>query len=363
MIDRRQIQNIDWVLLVYLVLNSIIGVIIIYSGSHYLPGNFYLKQIFWIIASLIAILLFISIDYKFLVVWSFYIYILFIGVLGGLLLFGQSVAGTKGWIKFPFFQVQPSELMKVVFILLLAYIFSEYRKDSLSWRKMIICCALFAVPTLLVSLQPDMGTALSYIPILLAAFILAGLNKKMLVILVILALLFAVVGWNVALKEYQKERIKILVFPGYDPLGSGYHIQQSKIAIGSGGFLGKGYKRGTQSQLRFLPARHTDFIFSVIGEELGFLGVLAVLLCYFLLLSRLFGSVKDSRDRAGVYIIFMVAVMITAQFFINILMVIGFFPIAGIPLPLLSYGGSSLLTTYLGVSLVLNVKMRRFANV
>lgn len=363
MIDRRQIQNIDWVLLVYLLLNSVIGVIIIYSGSHYLKGNFYLKQIFWIIAGLIALLLLISIDYKFLVAWSFYIYILFVGVLGGLLLFGKSVAGTKGWIKLPFFQVQPSELMKIALILLLAYFFSEYRRNSLSWKKMLVCCALFAIPALLVSLQPDLGTALSYTPILLAALILAGLNRKMLIILLIAALLFSVVGWSVVLRDYQKERIKILVSPGHDPLGAGYHIQQSKIAIGSGGFLGKGYKRGTQSQLRFLPARHTDFVFSVIGEELGFLGVLGVLLCYFLLLSRLFSSVKDSRDRAGVYIIFMVAVMISAQFFINVLMVIGFFPIAGIPLPLLSYGGSSLLTTYLGVSLVLNVKMRRFANI
>ncbi|MFQ6108819.1 MAG: rod shape-determining protein RodA [Candidatus Aminicenantales bacterium] len=363
MIDRRQIQNIDWVLLVYLLLNSVIGVIIIYSGSHYLQGNFYLKQIFWIIAGLTALLLLISIDYKFLVAWSFYIYILFVGVLGGLLLFGKSVAGTKGWIKLPFFQVQPSELMKIALILLLAYLFSDYRRNSLSWKKMSVCCAIFAMPTLLVSLQPDLGTALSYTPILLAALILAGLNRKMLIILLIAALLFSVVGWSVVLRDYQKERIKILVSPGHDPLGAGYHIQQSKIAIGSGGFLGKGYKRGTQSQLRFLPARHTDFVFSVIGEELGFLGVLGVLLCYFLLLSRLFSSVKDSRDRAGVYIIFMVAVMISAQFFINVLMVIGFFPIAGIPLPLLSYGGSSLLTTYLGVSLVLNVKMRRFANI
>lgn len=363
MIDRRQIQNIDWVLVVYLLLNSVIGVIIIYSGSHYLAGNYHLRQIFWILISLVALVLFISIDYKFLVAWSFYMYVLFVAILGGVLLFGKTVAGTKGWIKFPFFQVQPSELMKVFLILLLAYLFSEYRRRRISWRKMLFCCVLVAIPVLLVCLQPDLGTALSYAPILLAAFLLAGLNKRMLVVLVILALLFSMVGWNLGLKEYQKERFKILVFPRHDPLGSGYHIQQSKIAIGSGGFLGKGYKRGTQSQLRFLPARHTDFVFSVIGEELGFLGVLGVLLCYFLLLSRLFRSVYDSRDRAGVYIVFMVAVMIASQFFINVLMVIGFFPIAGIPLPLLSYGGSSLLATYLGVSLVLNVKMRRFANV
>lgn len=363
MIDRRQIQNIDWVLVIYLILNSIIGVIIIYSGSHYLYGDFHLKQIFWIIFSLIALFIFISIDYKFLVAWSLYFYVGIIAVLGGVLLFGKTVSGTKGWLKLPLIQIQPSEIAKVILILLLTYFFSEYRTERLSWKKMLFCSAVVGIPAFLVSLQPDLGTALSYLPILLSAFILAGLNRKMLVVLVIIALLFSAVGWNLGLKEYQKERLKILVFPGQDPLGAGYHIQQSKIAIGSGGFLGKGYKRGTQSQLRFLPARHTDFVFSVIGEEMGFLGVLGALLCYFLLLSRLFRSVNDSRDRPGVYIIFMVAVMISAQFFINVMMVIGFFPIAGIPVPLLSYGGSSLLTTYLSVSLVLNVKMRRFANV
>ena len=165
------------------------------------------------------------------------------------------------------------------------------------------------------------------------------------------------------MKDYQKQRILTLLFPHEDPLGSGYHILQSKIAIGSGGLLGKGYKKGTQSQLRFLPARHTDFIFSVIGEEFGFAGVFFAILIYFLFLSRLFKSLLDSRDRVGVYIVFMVFMMITGQFLINIMMTIGLFPVAGIPLPLLSYGGSSLLTNFIAVSLVLNIKMRRFVNV
>lgn len=363
MIDRRQIKNIDWVLVAFLVLNSIIGVVIIHSGSQYLPGNYHLKQIFWIIISFIVLFLFISIDYNFLVTYSYYFYITFIALLAWILLFGKLVAGTRSWIKFPFFQVQPSELMKVVIILLLAHIFAGYRRTHLTWNKLIFCCFLVAFPVFLVCFQPDLGTALTYIPILLASLILAGLNRKILIFLLIFALLFGFVGWNLGLKDYQKKRLTVLIFPGHDPLGAGYHIQQSKIAIGSGGFLGKGYKKGTQSQLKFLPARHTDFLFSVIGEEFGFLGVVAVLLSYFLLLSRLFLSVKNSKDRAGVYIVFMVAVMISSQFLINVLMIIGLFPVAGIPLPLLSYGGSSLLTTYLSVSLVLNVKMRRFVNV
>lgn len=363
MIDRSQIKNIDWALVTFLLLNSFIGVAAIYSSSHYLPGNYYLKQIIWIIISFLALFLFASIDYKFLVAYSYYFYGLFIVLLIWILFFGKFVAGARSWIKFPFFQAQPSELIKVILILLLASIFANYRKPDLTWSKLFFCGSLVVIPLVLVCLQPDLGTASSYIPILLAAIFLAGLNRKILIFMLILALLFGLVGWNLGLKDYQKKRLKTLVFPDKDPLGAGYHIQQSKIAVGSGGFLGKGYKKGTQSQLKFLPARHTDFIFSVIGEEFGFLGILAVLLSYFLLLSRLFLAVKDSRDREGVYIIFMVAVMIASQFFINILMVIGFFPIAGIPLPLLSYGGSSLLTTYLAVSLVLNVKMRRFVNV
>lgn len=363
MIDRRQIQNIDWVLIIYLLLNSFLGVFIIYSGSHYLPGNYYIKQMIWIIISFVALVLLISIDYKFLLTYSIYLYILLIILLGWVLFFGKAISGTKGWIKFPFFQVQPSELMKVALILFIAYVFAEFRNPFLTWKKLGFSSIFVLIPVILVSLQPDMGTALSYAPIILAAFILAGLNRKMLIIILISVLLFGLAFWNLGLREYQKDRLTTLVFPGQDPLGAGYHIQQSKIAIGSGGFLGKGYRKGTQSQLRFLPARHTDFVFSVIGEELGFLGVLAALLSYFLLLSRLFQSVKESRDRTGVYIIFMVSVLMASQFFINILMVIGFFPVTGIPLPLLSYGGSSILTTYLAISLVLNVKMRRFANV
>lgn len=363
MIDRSQIKNIDWTLIVFMLLNSVIGVIVIHSGSHYLPGNYYLKQIFWIFIGIIALIFFISIDYKFLVAYSYYFYGLFIVLLVWILLFGKLVAGARSWIKFPFFQVQPSELIKLVLILLLANIFADYRKENLTWSRLWISGSLVVVPIVLVCLQPDLGTASSYIPILLAAFILAGFSRKIFIFLLIFALLFGIAGWNLALKDYQKKRLTTLISPEKDPLGAGYHIQQSKIAVGSGGFLGKGYKKGTQSQLRFLPARHTDFVFSVIGEEFGFLGVLAALLSYFLFLSRLFLSVKDPRDRAGIYIVFMVAVLITSQFFINILMIIGFFPIAGIPLPLLSYGGSSLLTTYLCVSLVINVKMRRFVNV
>jgi rod shape determining protein RodA len=363
MIDRNLLRNTDWILIGILLLNSILGVAFIYSSSHYLPGSYYVKQIFWIILSSIALFLFLAVDYDTLVTYSFYLYIVFIGLLGGILIFGMPVAGAKSWIKFPFFNFQPSEVTKIMIILLLAYVFAKFRRDYLSMGKGFLGVAIIAVPAFLVALQPDLGTAFSYIPILLAALVLAGLNRKTIIGILIAGLILGIFGWNFALKDYQKKRLTALISPSQDPLGSGYHILQSKIAIGSGGFLGKGFGKGTQSQLRFLPARHTDFVFSVIGEEFGFLGVVLIMLSYSFLLWRVFQSIGHSRDRTGVYIIFMVAIMIAFQFLINLMMIIGLFPIAGIPLPLYSYGGSSLLTTYLGISLVINVKMRRFVNV
>jgi rod shape determining protein RodA len=360
MIDRSLLKHIDWILISLLLLNSIIGLAFIYSSSHYLPGKYYLRQMIWIVVSLIALFLFLSVDYKALISFAPYLYVLAIVTLVGVLLFGKFVAGAKSWFRLSYFQFQPSELTKIVLIILMASLFSKFRQDYVSWKKGFLSGTIIAGPVLLVALQPDLGTALSYVPIYLAALILAGINRKTFVYILIVSMIIGVIGWNFGLKDYQKKRLTTLISPGKDPLGSGYHILQSKIAIGSGGFLGKGFQKGTQSQLRFLPARHTDFIFSVVGEEFGFLGVVLALMCYFAFLHRLYQSVGISQDRAGVYIVFLVAVMITFQFFINVMMVIGLFPITGTPLPLLSYGGSSLLTNYLGVSLVLNVKMRRF---
>lgn len=360
MIDRSLLKHIDWILISLLLLNSIIGLAFIYSSSHYLPGKYYLRQMIWIVVSLLALFLFLSMDYKALVSFAPYLYVLAIVTLVGVLLFGKFVAGAKSWLRLSYFQFQPSELIKIVLIILMASLFSKFRQDYVSWKKGFLSGAVITGPVLLVALQPDLGTALSYVPIYLAALILAGINRKTFVYILLVTMVIGVIGWNVGLKDYQKKRLTTLISPSKDPLGSGYHILQSKIAIGSGGFLGKGFQKGTQSQLRFLPARHTDFIFSVVGEEFGFLGVVLALMCYFAFLHRLYQSVGISQDRAGVYIVFLVAVMITFQFFINVMMVIGLFPITGTPLPLLSYGGSSLLTNYLGVSLVLNVKMRRF---
>lgn len=363
MIDRAPLREIDWILIGLLLVNSVLGVFLIYSASHYVPGNLFLKQLIWLVISLGVLFLVLTVDYKILMGFSPYMYTLFILILLGLLLFGRVIGGAKSWIRVAFLGGQPSELAKIAVLLVLAQIFSEFRRNQLSIEFGLLSAAVVMIPVVLISLQPDLGTAISFLPLLFASLVLAGMNKKILAFLLMGTLVMGFAGWSFFLKDYQKKRLTTLVNPMQDPRGSGYHVLQSKIAIGSGGFAGKGFKKGTQSQLRFLPARHTDFIFSVLGEEWGFLGVVIVLSSYFFFLARLFKSVGKSRDRAGIYIVFMVACMLAFQFLVNVLMIVGLFPITGIPIPLLSYGGSSLFTTCLAAGLALNVKMRRIVNV
>jgi len=363
MIDRRLFTEIDWVLIGLFLGLSVLGLVFIYSSAHSLPANYFLRQLIFMGVSLVAFFLVIVIDYKFLVEYSIYFYFLIIAALAGSLLSSRLIRGAKSWIKLGIFQFQPSELAKVILILVFARLFAEYKKSYLTPRFTALALGVAGVPFILIAVQPALGTALTFLAIVGGAFVLAGLRAKAVIIFLVLSLALGVGGWNFGLKEYQKKRLTNLLDPHQDPRGSGYQITQSKIAIGSGGLTGKGFMKGTQSQLRFLPAPHTDFIFSVIGEEFGFLGVFVVILLYFLMLARMFTVVAKARDRAGVYIVFMAALLITFQFLINVLMIIGLFPVTGIPLPFLSYGGSSLLTNYIACGLIVNVRMRTFANV
>jgi rod shape determining protein RodA len=364
MIDRVQLREIDWVLIGLLLANALIGIGLIYSSSHYLPGNFAFRQVLWLLVSLVALFLTMSVDYKVLLGFSPYIYGFFLLVLGVLLVFGGAVSGARSWlVSAAFFGGQPSELAKIGLILVLARIFSEFRLRTLSLPFGLLSAGATGLAFAVIGLQPDLGTAVSLLPILGGALVLSGLTRKTVVLLLVGTLAVGFVGWNVALKDYQKKRLMTLVNPTQDPRGSGYQVLQSKIAIGSGGIAGKGFMKGTQSRLKFLPARHTDFIFSVLGEEFGFLGVALVFITYFLFLARLFTSVPKTRDRAGTYLIFMVACLLMFQFLVNVMMIVGLFPVTGVPIPLLSYGGSSLLSTFLAVGLAVNVKMRRYVNV
>lgn len=360
MLDRRIFREIDSVTILLMVVVSTVGIVFVYSAIYFQASQFVWRQIIWLLVSLLALLVAIMIDYKFLISISVPLYVLMNVILLGLLFFGKLVANTRSWIVLGPFQAQPSEVTKIAVILVLARLFSEYREDHLSFKGFVVSSLVVGLPATLTALQPDLGTALTYLPILVGVYILTGMRRKYLVIILAVVLVTGFVGWNYALKDYQKKRIETLLTPNQDPRGAGYQLRQSKIAIGSGGLIGKGYHKGTQSQLRFLPARHTDFIMAVIAEELGFLGLLGVFGIYFLLIYRFFSTVWVSADRAGVYLAFLVTMMIACQFLINVMMLVGLFPITGIPIPFLSYGGSSLLANFLAASLVINVRMRRF---
>jgi len=363
MIDRVQLREIDWVLTALIVANTLVGIILIYGASFYSGGGFAWKQLLWMAAGWLVFFLTISIDYKVWMAFAPYLYGLFLLFMTGLFFFGRTVAGSRSWIRIAFIGGQPSELAKVVVLLLLARVFSEYRASNATTGMIALCLALVGVPVGLILLQPDFGTAICFMPILFGALILAGFTKKTLAVFLLGSVLLGTVGWNFFLKDYQKKRIEMMINPAQDPRGAGYHILQSQIAIGSGGLTGKGYLKGTQSRLRFLPARHTDFIFAVLGEDFGFAGIFVVMAAYFAMLARMFKSVGQSRDRSGIYITFLASSLIAFQFLVNIFMIVGLLPITGIPIPLLSYGGSSLLATYFALGLIVNVKMRRFANV
>mgnify|MGYP001045080351 FL=1 len=363
MIDRRLVREIDWVLLALVLLQCLVGVAFIYSSSHFLPGNYHVRQLLWIVVSLAVLALVVAVDYKFFVALAPYFYVLILAVLAATLVFARLVAGTKSWITLGLVRLQPSEMAKIVMILVFARLFAEYKGAFLTRRQTALALAVSAVPLVLIVLQPDLGTAMTFTAVVGGAFILAGLRKRAIVLLLLAALGAGVGGWNLALKDYQKRRVTTLINPAGDPRGAGYQVIQSKIAIGSGGLTGKGIMKGTQSQLRFLPARHTDFIFSVIGEEAGFAGVFLVIVLYLALLARMFLAVSKARDRAGVYIVFTASMLIAFQFLVNVLMIVGLLPVVGITLPFLSYGGSSLLTSFVACGLVMNVRMRRFANV
>lgn len=361
MLDRKILKEIDVTTILLMVAISITGIIFVYSAIYYQGSQYVWKQITWLLLCLVVLLISLMIDYKLYLSISLPLYIFMNLLLLGLLIFGKKIANTRSWIVLGPFQVQPSELTKLVVILVLARIFSEYKEDLMSLKAFLLSTLVVALPATLTALQPDLGTALTYLPILVSTYILAGIKKKHLAVILIAMLVIGLVGWNYGLKDYQKQRIETLLTPDQDPRGAGYQLRQSKIAIGSGGLTGKGYRKGTQSQLRFLPAKHTDFIMAVMAEEVGFLGLIIVFSLYFLLLYRLFSSAWVSADRAGVYLAFLAAMLIGCQFLINVMMLVGLFPITGIPVPLISYGGSSLLTSFLACSLAINVRMRRFS--
>ncbi|SNB44696.1 rod shape-determining protein RodA [Geobacter sp. DSM 9736] len=364
MIDRRLFTNFDWTLFGLVLTIVTIGVINIASASasYKMVGTPYaLKQIYWILAGLTLVTAVCSIDYHLFEDVAYWFYGLLVLLLVGVLVIGKTSMGATRWLDLGFVTIQPSEPMKIVIIITFARFFTYNPVfQGLTLRGLMQPLMLLGAPALLIMKQPDLGTAILVILVACSMLLYVGLRWKtvLAVFMAILPVLY--VGWHHLLREYQKKRILNFIDPEHDPLGSGYHIIQSKIAVGSGGLLGKGYMQGTQSQLRFLPEQHTDFAFSVFAEEWGFAGCLVLLVLYMLLILWGLQIADRCNDRFGS----LVAVGVTAMLFwhtvINIGMVIGLFPVVGVPLPFFSYGGTSMVTSMVGVGMLLNIRMRRF---
>jgi rod shape determining protein RodA len=278
------------------------------------------------------------------------------------MLVGSKQMGAQRWLDLGFFNLQPSEFAKATLALVLAKLLGESRRPALSNNELFTAVVLTAVPLVLIVRQPDLGTAVTLLPILLVTTFAAGLPLKYLGALAIVGALAAPVAWQFALKDYQKERIETFLDPEQDPRGAGYQQIQARITVGSGGVWGKGFRQGTQGQLRFLPVAHNDFIFSVLAEEQGFVGVIVVLGLYLFVIMRALETAKLAKDRLGAYLVLGVLATFTFQVIYNITMSAGLAPVKGLTLPLMSYGGSSLIATLAAFGLILNVRMRRFTN-
>lgn len=362
MLDDSGTRDYDWWLLTLIVAICTIGVLEIYSATHASgPAGLHLKQLRWIALGAVMMLLVSRIDYHIVLDQAPALYVFGVGALIAVLLFGQTRFGAKRWLT-PLGQyLQVSELVKLIIIVVLARFFAEVRYDRLSLADLIKAGALVGLPLGLILLQPDLGTALVLVPMLVGGAFLAGLQWKHAAAILLIGILLLPVGWHV-LKPYQKERITAFLSPEDDPKGSGYQLLQSKIAVGSGGFNGKGFGNGSQNQLGFVPVRYSDFILAAWAEEQGFRGVLLALGLYMALLLRLVQNAQRAKDRAGMFLVMGVAAALGFHVLVNVAMVIGYMPVTGIPLPLMSYGGSATLFVFLAMGLVMNVRLRRFVN-
>lgn len=363
MIGRISGRDFDWALLGMALAIATLGVIEIYSATRNTPWQeAHIRQIVWISMGLVLLWLFSIIDYNTLIHHATAFYIIAMALLLIIAVVGEVIGGARRWLPLPGGgTIQISEFVKVVLVLLVARFFSELPQKPLDAAKLLKIGGLFAIPMVLVARQPDLSTALSYLPILLIAVFVAGLRWKYILILALAAMLVLPAAWQ-QLEPYQKDRLITFLDPERDPQGRGYQPIQSKIAVGAGGVWGSGFAHGSQTQLRFLPVPHTDFIFSAYAEEAGFVGVSLALTLYFAVLMKIVGNAQTAADSAGMYICMGVAALLLFHLVVNIGMVVGQMPVTGLPLPLMSYGGSNLLTTFMLLGLVNNVRLRRFTN-
>lgn len=363
MASYRRWRDLDWPLILLAVVITALGVLQIYSATlETESASAWWKQMVWLFVGLILMWVMAKVDYHNLLGQVPLLYAVAIGLLLLTPIMGSLVWGSKRWIPLAFgFRFQPSEFVKVVIVLLVARFLSEVKSDRLELRDLVKLSALVGIPFLLVASQPDLGTSLTYLPILAMGIYLGGLRWQYVAAMAVLAAVLLPVGWF-ALADYQKARLEVFVDPAKDPLGRGYQVIQSKIAVGAGGIWGKGVTRGSQTQLRFLPVTHTDFLVSAFAEEHGFFGVVVLLGLYFLFLMQIVQNAQSAPDRAGMMVCMGVCATLLFHVLVNVGMAVGRMPVTGIPLPLMSYGGSSMMTVFMMLGLVNNVRLRRFVS-
>jgi rod shape determining protein RodA len=356
-------RDIDWTMVLIALFICAVGVVQIFSATLDTGSEgAWWKQLVYIAGGLVLMWIALNIDYHSML---HYVPMLYVGSVAVLLVTsvaGEATFGSRRWIPLPGgFHFQVSEFVKLVIILLVARFLTDLHKDDLTIREALKLAGLVLVPMALVLRQPDLGTALTYVAILFVGAFLAGLHWKY-IAAVVLALGLAASVSSIFLKDYQRQRLVSFMNPDEDPQGAGYHTLQSKIAIGSGGMTGKGFLKGTQSRLRFLPVPYKDFIFSAFAEEQGFIGVVVMLSLYFVLLMRIVQNAQMAPDRAGMYVCMGIAALLLCHILVNVGMVAGMMPVTGIPLLFMSFGGSSIWSSFLALGMVNNVRLRRFVN-
>ena len=365
-VERRLSAHLDWPLLAAVIALTLVGLATIYSVTwdfrNEQPGSQFWTQVYAIPLGLVALGVALLIDYRSLAQRSLFLY-------GGLVLllvyvayFGDVRGGSRRWIPLGGFSLQPSEFARIALALVLAMYFGESRRSARSMGELAGAGLLLAIPFYLIYQQPDLGTAATLLPVFLGVIFLAGLRLRWLVIAAAIALVLSPVVWKYGLQDYHRERIETFLNPSSDPRGAGYQQIQAKLTVGSGGFYGKGWQKGTQGAYDFLPEAHNDFVYSILAEEHGFLGVLVTLGLYLFVIVRSLDAAKLSRDRVGAFLVVAIVSGFAFQVVYNITMSAGLAPVKGLTLPLMSYGGSSLVATLAGFGLVLNVRMRRFTN-
>lgn len=367
-IDRRLIKNFDWITFLIVMSLAIIGIMTIYSATRPPLGvgehpDFYLKQVLWLLISTGVLFVVVSFDYIWLYRISYPLYGLGLFLLLIVLFGGRTSMGAQRWLSIGPISFQPSEFFRIFFIIVFSSYLTNMGRNSVDKISMKSLFMFGILPLILLIKQPDLGTAILLMSLFVVLSLSKGISKKIITVIIIIGLIsipfLGHIFWE-GLKDYQKNRLIAFIDPDVDPAGIGYHINQSKISVGSGGFFGKGYLKGTQGPLRFLPEKHTDFIFAVFAEEWGFMGSIVLLGIYLMLFLRGLDTAMRAKDEFGR----LTAIGITAMFFVyfcvNIGMALGIMPVVGVPLPFVSYGGTALLSNFIAAGILISIRTRRF---